>query len=958
MFKPPLGKGKKTLLVLGLLVLLLALVPALPAMAAAGDSEATLGTPPEGEAVAEVTSVAGTAYDPDGVMGVSIAIQNASGQYLQHLTNGGWAPTFKAFSATLTGPDPDGIYIWEVGPITAQIFTDGTYTVTILVNDGTNIDLHYKSFSVDATGPVLSNPVPEPDSFIAGSSQERFAITATDTPAGVSTVQLVYKIGAAGTEVTVSLALTGGNVYEATADLSATSVGDVVYYRFEATDTVGNTSTSPETDWYLVTVDKQAPGEVTDLTVTVPPEGGKLVLTWTDPEDEDYALANVYCKDVSEEEWILAGSAAKGEQTFTITGLDPSGDTKYAVKVTTVDNFGNESDGITDDNNGEGYAAKDVKPPAEVSDLQVSIVPAGGALDLEWTNPADDDYAGANVYFKKLTDTSWTHSGTVTGDVYQYRIEDLANGVPYAVKVTTFDLYNNESAGVVDDNNGQGYVPTDTQAPSEVTNAQATAPASGGVIVLTWTDPAGIDLNHVNVYIREKGSDARGDAISVPKGIGSYEFSNLDRTGETLYEFKISVVDATYNESEGVVLDNNGQGYAAKDTLPPSEPTSLVVTIPAQGNSLKVQWSDPSDADLDHINVYCRPVGTTGDAWGAPQQVAKGVGSCLITGLANGHAYEVKLTAVDDIGNESTGVVLDNNGQGYLPTQTPVDTTPPGEVENLVVAYAPGAGSFKLSFTAPEDEDLDGVQVFVAVYGTEDWTEVAFADCGPGEDVALVVNLAGGFVLGKDSVQFKVVAVDTSGNESQDVVAHNGGQGYLVVACYELTPGPDGWRTFSVPVRLAGSQALLGDVISLDAVEIAWKFEAAGQRWVQVTEENNTIQPLEAVYVKLSGPALAVITPSSVATSPPVKELAAGWNLVGFTQADLVSDALYSVCGKWNAAVSPAVNPAAWAVTPASTPAPNVLPHQGYWVYMDVPDTLAGFSTTPVTVGTYPGCGD
>ncbi len=287
------------------------------------------------------------------------------------------------------------------------------------------------------------------------------------------------------------------------------------------------------------------------------------------------------------------------------------------------------------------------------------------------------------------------------------------------------------------------------------------------------------------------------------------------------------------------------------------------------------------------------------------------------------------------------------------------DTTTPGEVENLAVAYAPGPGSFRLSFTAPEDTDLEGVQVFVAPYGEEGWAPVSFGDddtysCEPADDVAFVVNLADGFVLGKDRVQFKVVAVDNSGNESRGVVADNDGQGYLVVACYELTPGPDGWRTFSVPVQLAGGQALLGDVIDLDAVEIAWKFDAAGLRWVQVTEENNTIQLLEAVYVKLSVPALAVITPSSAATSPPVKELAAGWNLVGFTQAGGVSDALYSVRDKWSAAVSPAVNPTAWAVTSASAPAPNVLPHQGYWVYMDAPGTLAGFSTTPVTVGRYP----
>jgi len=952
---------RRAVALLALIALMLTLLPVGPAMAASGDSTATLTTPPEGGTVGSVTSVKGTAYDPDGVTGVSVAFQNASGQYLQHLTDGGWASTFKAFSGALTEPDADGNYTWEIGPIFSQIFTEGTYTVTILVNDGTNIDSHQKSFSVDATGPVLSDPVPQPNSFIAGSSQERFAITAADTPAGVSIVELVYKIGATGTETTISLTAASGGVYEATVDLSGTTVGDVVYYSFTATDNASNTSTSTE---YTVTVDKQAPAEVTNPTVTAPAEGGKLVLGWTDPTDADYAQAKVYYKDVSAQtqNWTSAGSAAKGEQTFTITGLDASGATNYAVKVTTVDNFGNESTGVELNNQNQGYAAKDVKPPAEVSGLGVTVVPSGGALSLEWTHPEDADYKEAKIYVKKLADASWTVCGSVgaTSDP-GFEIGDLINGVPYAVKVTTVDQLDNESAGVVADNGGQGYVPTDTQAPGEVTNVGVRAPASGGVITLTWTDPVGIDLNHIKVYMREKGSDAWGNAIPVSKGTGRYEFNNLDRSGQTKYEFKISVVDAAFNESAGVVLDNNGQGYNAQDTVAPSEATGAEVTIPLQGGSLKVQWSDPSDADLHHINVYCRPVGTTGDAWGTPQQVAKGVGSCLITGLANGHAYEVKVTAVDDIGNESTGVILNNNGQGYLPTQTPVDTTPPGEVTDLTVSPSSGAGVFDISFTAPSDQDLTGVAVYVAVYGAEDWALVSFnggdtCSCDPGDNVTLVVNLADDFVLGKDRVQFKVAAVDSSGNGSQGVVADNGGQGYPVLACWELTPGPDGWRTFSVPVQLAGGQKLLGGVIDLGRVDIAYKFDAATQQWMQVTADNNTIQPLEAVYVKLKDPVLAVIRPTTVPTNPPVKNLAEGWNLVGFTKADYAYDALYSVRERWSAAVSPAVNPNPWAVTPWSawSAMEIVETHYGYWVYMDEPGNLAGFSSTPVTVGTYP----
>lgn len=294
------------------------------------------------------------------------------------------------------------------------------------------------------------------------------------------------------------------------------------------------------------------------------------------------------------------------------------------------------------------------------------------------------------------------------------------------------------------------------------------------------------------------------------------------------------------------------------------------------------------------------------------------------------------------------------------PEVTEPDTTAPAEVTDLVVTPLPGAGVFGISFTAPSDSDLRGVAVYATVYGSNDWEQVEFENgsmvcsCRPGESVDIPVQAPGNLVLGSDRVQFKVVSIDTSGNASQGVVADNNGQGYPVLAYWSLTSGPEGWTTFSVPVQLAGAQRLLGDVIDNNKVDIAFKFDAATQQWVQVTEENknNTIQPLEAVYVKLKEPVLAVIKPSTEPTSPPVRNLLKGWNLVGFTKADNVYDALYSVRERWSVAVSPAVNPDPWAVTPRQNAAMKT--HYGYWVYMDESGNLAGFSTTPVTVGTYP----
>ncbi|GAW91175.1 fibronectin type III domain-containing protein [Calderihabitans maritimus] len=958
------GNGRKLTSAVALLALLLTLFPALPAVAGEDDSQGSLSIPAPDSVVGEVSSVVGRAYDPDGVSSVRVAIQNSQGEYLQDPFGGGWSNAWKSIEATITGWNFDSsvggdVYEWSLG-VAKAAFPEDTYKVYLYVLDQSgNFDDTVAgspfTFQVDATGPVLSDPVPADGAVIAGSGAERFAVTATDVPAGVEAVQLVYKIGDEETKLQQGLTQEGDGVYAATVDLSGTTVGDVVYYYFTAEDNAGNSSRLPADGWYAAAVDKVPPGEVTGLTVEAPAEGGQLVLSWTDPDDGDYAGARVYYKTIEEENWTPAAEVEAGVQTYTITDLDSSGEIKYAVKVTTRDGFGNESEGTIDDNNGQGYAARDIQPPAEVSDLTVSIVPAGGSLELQWTDPDDGDYAGAKVYYRKLNETDWTYFGTVfdtvTGAVY---VTDLANGTPYAVKVTTVDVYDNESDGVVADNNGQGYIPTDTQAPGEVTVVDVWAEPSGGTIELIWDDPKDLDLNHVNVYIREKGSDTWNTPAAVAKNVGWYEFTGLDRTGQTAYEFKITTVDAVYNESPGFELNNGGQGYTAKDETPPGEVTNVEVTIPAEGNSLEVSWDDPFDEDLDHINVYYRPIGTPGDAWLGPLPVDRGVERYLITGLANGHAYEVKLTAVDDVGNESSGVEENYFGHGYLPKQTAVDTTAPGEVTDLTVKPAPGAGRFILTLTTPEDEDLAGVAVYTALSGSDEWVLSEWLSSDMSETSEIAVQIPGSFVLGSDKVQFKVTTLDVHGNESEGVVADNGGQGYPVLGYWELTPGPEGWATFSVPVQLAGNQALLGDVINPEDVEIAYKFDAANQQWVQVTTDNNTLEPLEAVYIKLKKGTLAGIKPTTAPTNPPVKDLAAGWNLIGFTDNRPLSQALSSVDRLWSVAVSPAVNPDSWATTWNGYADYLVDTHYGYWVYMDEEGKLAGLSTTPVTVGRYP----
>jgi len=124
--------------------------------------------------------------------------------------------------------------------------------------------------------------------------------------------------------------------------------------------------------------------------------------------------------------------------------------------------------------------------------------------------------------------------------------------------------------------------------------------------------------------------------------------------------------------------------------------------------------------------------------------------------------------------------------------------------------------------------------------------------------------------------------------------------------------------------------------------------------WKQVTDD--TIEPFEAIFVKLKEDTFATIRPSTSLTVPPVKDLEKGWNLIGPTDSRELASALYSIDGLWKVVVSPTVNPVdqagVWAVTPGQSA--KLAAHFGYWVYMNSPGQLIGFSGTPVTAGTYP----
>ncbi len=187
------------------------------------------------------------------------------------------------------------------------------------------------------------------------------------------------------------------------------------------------------------------------------------------------------------------------------------------------------------------------------------------------------------------------------------------------------------------------------------------------------------------------------------------------------------------------------------------------------------------------------------------------------------------------------------------------------------------------------------------------------------------------------------------------------GHGYR---CYALE---EGWNTFSTPISLVDSTwesiSNIGDGLDY---RIAYTWDAESQEWVQVIDSTE-IHPLDAIYVKMYKSDRVPLAINPEITSPPVKCLQPGWNLIGpaysLDQCDFswetrpVDEALISVAETpagltgYTLVVSSSVNcDGGWVYTAGEEYAPTMHVGEGYWVFMENCDCLAGFSSTPLKI--------
>ncbi len=170
-----------------------------------------------------------------------------------------------------------------------------------------------------------------------------------------------------------------------------------------------------------------------------------------------------------------------------------------------------------------------------------------------------------------------------------------------------------------------------------------------------------------------------------------------------------------------------------------------------------------------------------------------------------------------------------------------------------------------------------------------------------------------------------------------------------------------GWNTLSTPIILDVSGDTVDEVVDSAKITIAYWYDANdadsdGTYWEQVTT-GHRLEPCDAIYIKMNAADTVLLKYNATDVSTPTKDLYAGWNLVGLANLESkhVDDAVQSVANTptnlpgYSQVISPSMNSADWTYSSGqSYTDQDMLVGEGYWIYMQNPATLAGFTITPI----------
>ena len=296
-------------------------------------------------------------------------------------------------------------------------------------------------------------------------------------------------------------------------------------------DATGNASSGATTSATpLFSGDLTPPDEVSSLAGTH--GDAQATLTWLDPvgaANEDLDHIELECAQFPPGAVTVV---AAGQQQVVFAGLVNG--TTYDFTVYTVDESGNRSAGLSVSVTPDGEL--DFVSPGPVTGFEAA---AGNSfVTLSWTDPADLD-----VSYIKITNSVTSDIIFVPAGIEGAIIGGLINGDSYTFSARVVDTSRNQSTTA--SATAMPVSGVDNPPPANVGSLGA-APGDGKA-VLSWVDPADIDLNHIVITHDQSGGS---NPVVVAKGaLGATIYGLANGVPHT---FTVKAVDEAGNHSSGV----------------------------------------------------------------------------------------------------------------------------------------------------------------------------------------------------------------------------------------------------------------------------------------------------------------------------------------------------------------------------------------------------------------------
>lgn len=443
----------------------------------------------------------------------------------------------------------------------------------------------------------------------------------SDTGSGVASYTVVQATTTAPSACTKGTVVYSGSGTSAT--ISGLTNGTTYGFRVCAVDGAGNTSTGSTTT-ILPAPEYVAP------TGTISINGGSsatgstastVTLSATDTSGVAYAcLSNsttcsTWFAMTTSKSWTL--SSGTGTKTVYAWFKDPYGNVSSATSDT---------------------ISLDTTVPTNGT---VSVTGSSGALAVSWTGftDANSGLASYKVMIGTSSPTASCKSGTsaYTGSATSTTISGLTNGTSYTVRVCAVDAVGNT---------GTGSTATALVAP-EYTAPTGTITLAGGA---AWT-------NSRTVTATLAATDDSGVAsvcLSTATSCSSYKTYSTSVSATLGSTTGTQTVYATFKDTYGNV------SAAATDTIgyDATRPTGGAVTATPGSGQLALAWSGFSDAAsgvASYKVVYAAASAPSACTAGTAGYAGTSL-STTLSGLTSGTLYGVRVCAVDNAGNVSSGV--------------------------------------------------------------------------------------------------------------------------------------------------------------------------------------------------------------------------------------------------------------------------------------------------------------